>query len=326
MSRNLLERLRNDFWVIVMDIIAINAAYMLTFFLRYYVHATFVPAAVQFVSAYLKFAPFYTVICLALYALFGLYNGIWRYANVNDMNRIIAANGASVILLFIGTCVFTQRLPLSIYAIGACFQFLFCVIIRYAYRVVEMEKRKFGNKKEAQRNVMVIGTDVNASNMIRYLSGDGIYKPVVVAGSGRHGTNLRGLPVVQNVEAAIAQYEVNCIIVADPVLSDRKREALRRVCERESIELHDYSGLLKNQTGVLPLTDLNSVISGDAKIKYGDRSFDSFEQAMETLSGRYNVVEITGDNLTIEIEENIKSTTEWEQSYKRETGEDVSFF
>lgn len=310
MNKNLLERIREDFWVIVMDIIAINAAYILTFFLRYYVHAQFVPAALHFVSDYVKFAPFYTIICLIVYAVFGLYNGMWRYANVNSMNRIIAANGVSVILLLIGTSVFTRRLPISIYAIGVSFQFLFTVIIRYAYRIVEMEKRKLGSRSETRRNVMVIGTDVNASNMIRYLSGDSLYRPVVVAGSDRNGSYVRGLPVVQNMETAIGQYGINCIIVADPMLSDRKREALRRVCEREAIELHDYSGFLKNQSGALPLTQLNRVISGQARIRLGDRVFDSFEQAMESLSGRYNVVEITGEDLTIEIEENTASAAD----------------
>ena len=50
MNKDLIERIRNNFWVMVMDIIAINAAYMLTFFLRYYVHTRFVQAAVPFVS------------------------------------------------------------------------------------------------------------------------------------------------------------------------------------------------------------------------------------------------------------------------------------
>ena len=326
MDKHLLEKLREDFWVIVLDIIAVNAAYLLTFFLRYYVHAQFVPAARQFVSYYLRFSPFYTVICLAVFALLGLYNGMWRYANVNSMNRIIAANGIAVILLMIGTTVFTRRMPMSIYAIGASFQLLFTAAIRYAYRIIDMERRKLGNRKGGQRNVMIVGTDVNAANTIRFLSGDGLYRPVVVVGSDRNGKYVRGLPVIQNMENAITQYEINCIIVADPMLSDRKREALRRVCEREKIELHDYSGFLKNQSGALPLTDLNRVISGEVRIQYGDQVFDSFEQAMEALSGRYHVVEITGDNLTIEIEENTAAAPDYTEGGKKENGEDVSFF
>lgn len=313
MSNNIIEKIREEFWVILFDIIAVNAAYLLTFFLRYYVHSRFVPAAVQFVSDYLNFAPFYTIIFLIVFAVFGLYNNMWRYANVNSINRIIAANGVSVLLLLAGTTLFTHRLPLSIYAIGASFQLLFTAAIRYACRIIDMEKRKLGNKKGFQRRVMIIGTDVNASNMIRFLSGDGLYKPVVVAGSDKHGKYVRGLPVVQNMETAIAQYEINCIIVADTTFSDRKREALRRVCEREEIELHDYSGLLKNQSGTLPLTSLSRVMNGEVRIKLGDRAFGSFEQAMEELSGRYNVVEISGELMTIEIEESTSSSPDYTQ-------------
>ena len=308
MGNNIIGKIREEFWVILFDIIAVNAAYLLTFFLRYYVHSKFVPAAVQFLSDYLRFAPFYTIICLIVFALFGLYNGMWRYANVNSMNKIIAANGVSMLLLLAGTSMFTHRLPYSIYAIGASFQLLFTAAIRYACRIIDMEKRKLGKKKGYQRRVMVIGTDVNAANMIRYLSGDGLYKPVVVAGSDKNGKYVRGLPVVQNMETAISQYEINCIIVADAAFSDRKREALRRVCEREGIELHDYSGFLKNQSGTLPLTSLSKVVNGEVRIKLGTRSFDSFEQAMEELSSRYNVVEISGEHLTIEIEENSNAT------------------
>ena len=308
MGKNITGKIREEFWVILFDMIAVNAAYLLTFFLRYYVHSRFVSAAVQFVSDYLSFAPFYTVICLVVFALFGLYNGMWRYANVNSMNRIIAANGVSMLLLLAGTTLFTHRLPLSIYAIGASFQLLFTAAIRYAYRIIDMEKRKLRNKKGVQRRVMVIGTDVNAANMIRYLTGDGLYKPVVAAGSDKNGKYVRGLPVVQNIELAISQYEINCIIVADASFPDRKREALRRVCERERIELHDYSGFLKNQSGALPLTSLSRVMNGKVRIKLGDRYFDSFEHAMEELSGRYNIVEISGENMIIEIEESITNT------------------
>lgn len=301
MNKDLIERIRNNFWVMVMDIIAINAAYMLTFFLRYYVHTRFVQAAVPFVSSYLRFAPFYTLLCLVVFTLLGLYRDMWRHATVNDMNRIIAANGIATILHVAGHSIFTSRLPVNIYAIGASFQLLFTIIIRYAYRIVEMEKRKLGNKSEAQKNVMVIGTGVNAKNVIRYLSGDSLYRPVVVAGKGEKF--VRGLPVMENVEMAVQNYGIDCIIVADPVLSDRKREALRRVCESNAIELHDYSGFLKNQSGNLPLTDLTKVMPNGAKIRFGEKTYDGIEQALEELRGRYNVVEITGENLVIDIEE-----------------------
>ena len=323
MKNKWFDQIRDNIWVMVMDVIVINAAYLLTFFLRYYVHSNFVPAAVLFVSQYLKFAPFYTVLCLVVFALFGLYNGMWRYARVDDMNRIIAANAVATVLLILGTTVFTGRLPFNIYAIGASFQFVFTVIIRYACRIYEMERQKLASKEVRQRKVMVVGTGVNATGMISYLEGDSLYKPVVAVGAGK---NLRGLPVVEDAEEAIRAYGIDCVIVANPDYSDRKREELRRICEENKIELHDYSGFLKNQSGSLPLTELTRVISTGAKIKIGDTVYDSIEQAMGALNDRYTVVDITGKDLTIEIRESTNDMGDWARDYKRVTGEDVSFF
>ena len=323
MKNKWFDQIRDNIWVMVMDVIVINAAYLLTFFLRYYVHSNFVPAAVPFVSQYLKFAPFYTVLCLVVFALFGLYNGMWRYARVDDMNRIIAANAVATVLLILGTTVFTGRLPFNIYAIGASFQFVFTVIIRYACRIYEMERQKLASKEVRQRKVMVVGTGVNATSMISYLEGDSLYKPVVAVGAGK---NVRGLPVVEDAEEAIRAYGIDCVIVANPDYSDRKREELRRICEENKIELHDYSGFLKNQSGSLALTELTRVISTGAKIKIGDTVYDSIEQAMGALNGRYTVVDITGKDLTIEIRESTNDMGDWARDYKRITGEDVSFF
>ena len=45
-----------------------------------------------YLTAFWQFAPFYTVLAIAVFAAFRLYGGMWRYAGINDMNRIILAN------------------------------------------------------------------------------------------------------------------------------------------------------------------------------------------------------------------------------------------
>ena len=95
-----------------MDVIAVNAAFLLVLFLRYYVHSTFLSYAKRFVSVYLRFAPFYTVLCIVVFALFRLYNGIWRYASLSEMNRIVAANAVTAALNVLGTLIFFERMLL----------------------------------------------------------------------------------------------------------------------------------------------------------------------------------------------------------------------
>ena len=58
----------------VYDALAANMAYFLALVFRYYVTYEFNPDAVEFLDTFLKFAPFYGVICVAVFYCFRLYN------------------------------------------------------------------------------------------------------------------------------------------------------------------------------------------------------------------------------------------------------------
>ena len=55
-------------------------------------HCEFRPTVSYYQTDFLKFAPFYTILCILVFAIFRLYGGMWRYAGINDMNRIIGAS------------------------------------------------------------------------------------------------------------------------------------------------------------------------------------------------------------------------------------------
>ena len=47
-----------------------------------------------------------------------LYGGMWRYAGLNDMNRIIGANFCTTVVMVMGTLLFIRRMQITYYAIG----------------------------------------------------------------------------------------------------------------------------------------------------------------------------------------------------------------
>ena len=87
--------LTKDLWIVLLDILVVNFAYFLAVLVRFYIKSfEFRSVMGTYMNAWATFAPFYTVLCVAVFALFSLYGGMWRYAGINDMNRVIGANGS----------------------------------------------------------------------------------------------------------------------------------------------------------------------------------------------------------------------------------------
>lgn len=70
---------------------------------RFYVNFQLRPVAVdRYLPAFIGFAPFYTVGALLIFMAWKLYGGLWRYAGINDMNRIILANLCTTVVQMVG--------------------------------------------------------------------------------------------------------------------------------------------------------------------------------------------------------------------------------
>ncbi len=320
--------LKKDLWVLILDIIAVNISYFMAIVLRYYLRYHFVPEAAEFLDIFWKFAPIYTVLAIAVFLLFRLYNGMWAYAGLGEMNRIVLGSIVASVLYVLGTSIIFRRMPTSYYVVGAAIQLVLVVIIRYAYRIIEIEKQKAASKNKPVQRLMLIGSDITAQKVLGFLTNEESFRPVVVVDEKSRDKSLRGLPLWNDAAKAAEQYAVNCVLIADPMLSDSKRDELKALCKDKGLELYDYTGFMKNLSGSLSLTDVMRVVSSPAGIKAGDKNYSSFEQAMQELKGRYSVVSIKGDKLTIEVRPAGEGTPseDWIKQYEQESGEEVSFF
>ena len=56
-----------DWLIILLDIIAVNAAYFLALLLRFYVNYEFRPTVSFYLTDFTSFAPFYTVLCIIVF-------------------------------------------------------------------------------------------------------------------------------------------------------------------------------------------------------------------------------------------------------------------
>lgn len=327
------DSISKDLWIVLLDIVAVNAAYFLALLVRFYVNFEFRAVATDYyVPAFLRFAPIYTVLCFIVFVLFRLYGGMWRFAGINDMNRIIGANLVTAVLQIIGTTfIFTPEkyghMPITYYVIGTILQFLFVSLIRFGYRILLVEKKKVAGRNTPTVPTMIIGAGETARKAIHHLE-DTPFRATVVVDEKSAGKSLDGINVVSDFGAALSS--VRAVFIADPNLTAEKRKEIKEKCDEAGIELQDYTGYLANLGGRIPTSSLLELMTGKVTLVIDGKEmeFSSGEEALKSLKDRYDIKSISG--ATIEL---VKPSSTayvgydaWAQQHKEQTGEDVSFF
>lgn len=295
------DKIAKDLWVVLLDLIAVNLSYFLAFYFRFYVNLKLgLENAEKYKDAFLGFAPFYSVLSLIIFSAWKLYGGLWRYAGVNDMNRIIMANVCTTVVYVAGTAAFFIRMPVVYYAVGGVLQFVFIVIIRFAYRILLVEKKKLRSRGLKRTKTIVIGSGENGRRVVKTLEDSEAFEPVVVVGSGS-GT-MDGVPIMTLNQ--VEWNNIGAVFIADPLLPSFQREEIRRLAEKNGAELHDYTGYFSNLGGRLSVTELLALIHIPLVISINgkENEYENGEKALGSIFGKYDVISIDAEKVKITLE------------------------
>lgn len=316
-----------DLWIVLLDIIAVNASYFLALLIRFYVNGQFRETVNYLIGDWAKFTPFYTILCIVIFAAFRLYGGMWRYAGINDMNRIIGASLCTAVVQVVGTALFIRRMPITYYVIGAILQFLFITLIRFGYRILLVEKKKVAERNTPTVPSMVIGAGETARKAIHHLE-DTPFRATVVIDEKSAGKSLDGVPIQADFTANIPK--VRAVFIADPNLNAEKRKEIKDACEAAGIELQDYTGYLSNLGGRIPTSSLLELVKGKVTLVIDGKEtdYESGEAALKSLKDRYDIKSIEGAKVELAKPSSAAyiGYDAWAQQHKEQTGEDVSFF
>lgn len=316
-----------DFWIVILDVIAVNAAYLLALLIRFYVNFVFRPTVVHYLTSWLRFTPFYTVLAILIFAVWKLYGGMWRYAGFNDLNRIIGANLCTTAVQILGTLLFVQRMPITYYVLGAMIQFLFVILTRFSFRIFLAEKKMVTERNNPFIPSMVIGAGEAARKTMHYLE-DTPFRPTVVVDEKAAGKMLDGIRIVSDFDRSLSS--VRAVFIGDPNLPAEKRREIKEKCEAAGIELQDYTGYLSNLGGRVPPSSVLELISGPVTLIIDGKAmqFESGEEAVKSLKERYEIRSIEGAKITLAKPSSgaFVEYDAWAQQHKEQTGEDVSFF
>lgn len=251
-TRNLFFR-RNAVKALMMiyDALAVNIAYFSALVLRYYVTFEFNPDAVVFLNTFRKFAPYYGVICVAVFYVFRLYNTMWKFGGLRDLNRIILACVVTALIQILGTRIFLIQMPETYYVLGFVIQVALIVLVRFAYRLYLLERNTAEAKRKASTNVMVIGIGGVGQFAWNQIEQDGSMKVACVVSSNEEWPNqyLNGVPVISglnNLEQVVEKKKIRYVIIADEMLTEEDNKKIRSICDNKNIEVQDFIEFLQS--------------------------------------------------------------------------------
>lgn len=325
--------------LVLYDIIAVNAAYLLALFTRFYVAKEFHDAAARYIPAYIQYAPIYTVFCVIVFIFYRLYSGMWKYAGLHDLNRVLNANAVCFAGHVAGTLLFGIRMPISFYAIGAVVQLCLITVSRFFYRLLVVEKKMLFDNGTVAANAMIVGVSSTARSALRAMERESAVRPVCMVDykNQSFGLFFDGLPVVNGVDdlaAAIEKYHVQLVLLASTVMPQQIRAQVQETCAQCGVECQDYAGYFQNTGAEITLKSLAERCTGPVEISLhgSKRRFEDGEQAVAGIIGKYAVKSISAKDgeLLIELaDKNVVQNDlneEWVKNQEKETGEEISFF
>jgi len=228
-----------------LDIILITLAYFLTFELRF---EFFVPS--PFVEL-LKMSFLYVVtIKIVLFAVFGLYNSLWRYVSIDELFKLIIATTLGNVILYLMNIGLELSIPRSIILIDWIITIFLTGGLRLSYRVVRRAYQSINRDEDDLQRVMIIGAGDAGSMIVRELKNltNIHYKPVVIVDDDpmKHNSTLYGVPIrkgMNDIPSLVSEYNINEIIVAIPSLGREKLAQIVKIAQTTHCKVKTLPGI-----------------------------------------------------------------------------------
>jgi FlaA1/EpsC-like NDP-sugar epimerase len=244
------------------DVVAAGVAWFAAFWLRF--------ELVLPPPEFLRVATTTLPAVLAVHALafwgFGLYRGLWRYASLPDLQRILAAvAGAALAVPALFTLVALETpVPRSVYLIMPVLLIGAMCGSRLLYRAWK-ERTLLGMVRRPEASpVLVLGAGTAASSLLRDLANSSQWRVVGLLDDdpGKHGSEIQGVKILGALDqlgAAARQRAVTQAIVAMPGATHGQRKRAVELCAAAGLQVMtvpSYADLVSGRVSVSALRNI----------------------------------------------------------------------
>jgi FlaA1/EpsC-like NDP-sugar epimerase len=256
----LLDRLRSRTAAFSHDLLMIPVAWLAAYWLRFNLDR--IPP--EFVDSALNALPWVLVIQGTVFWLFGLYRGVWRFASLPDLVRIVKAAVAGTVLVVVALFILnrTELIPRSVPVLFLGLQVILLAGPRLLYRWMKDHRL---NLSSGQR-VLVVGAGRAGEMLVRDMLRDASrsYFPVgfVDDKPRRQGGEVHGVPVLGRTAAIpdlVVREDIDLLMLAVPSATAKEMRRLVELCEGTGRPFRTVPELRNLMTGQVSISQLRPV-------------------------------------------------------------------
>ena len=231
-------------FLMLFDLTAAVASYFLALWLRFDCQFSEIPA--MYLDAWLSYMPIHAVLSILVFLCLRLYQSIWRFASLVEVERIVLGSVILTVSHAVGITLLFRRMPITYYFIGAFVQFALVLTIRFGYRFVllERKKRMRAEQQALASRVMLIGAGAAGQLILRDLHNTDVINErvccIIDDNRNKWGRFIDGVPVVggrNKILDSVEKYQIQKIFLAIPSATVAQRREILEICKETNCEL-----------------------------------------------------------------------------------------
>lgn len=301
--------------LLVLDAICVNISYIAAFLLRF----DFEVSAVfySWFEAYVNSILWVTLIQLAVFWLFGLYNSLWKYAGTEEILKVAAGSVAGGMAVIVYLEAVQDKFPRSVYIYAICLNMLLIGGIRLFYRIIRDHRHPGNFNVYAMRHtgrraplengtqtskVMLVGAGDAGASIIKEIRQHPEYNRKVVVAVDDNPTKknrrIAGVKIAggrEDIRRLARKYGVDEIVIAIPSAKKKETQEIVNECNKTRCKLKILPGLSDLINGKVSISRLRDVdiedLLGREPVQVNWKEITSY------LEGR--IVMVTGGGGTI---------------------------
>lgn len=259
-----MERLKTSrkLILIAFDIILINLSYILAYSFRF----NFAIPAYE-LERYMNNAIIITIIYLAVFHLFKLYNSLWSYASIGEFMLAVGACISSGLLAIVYGFTIGGRLPISVNVLAGMLSILLVGGFRMSARIIRRYlDMKVKSDTSSPKRVMVIGAGKAGTMIVKEMKSckEVNYLPIAFIDDDKYkvGTYVSGVKVMgtrNDIIGLAKELSVDEILIAIAALDSKTKKDIIDICKVTGCKVKLIPGMYELIDGKVTLNKLREV-------------------------------------------------------------------